>query len=285
MFNAEVSRWIDSKKHVASSTLATYALIMGRFQQFLAIAPPKNMEEAAGTLPDFIESLEAHHISGSTIASYVSRVKEFFRFHGIEAVGEYRTTSKEKKRRQKKELAIWFDEKDIEACRSYIFPANHLRNSLIIQILIETGVRVGELTSVRCMDVDIDARTILIGTSKTVMRQVVISGSSAKRLHRYMPADLGSILGVTDGEELLFKITESGISKFINRMLNDLGLNAKGRGPHTFRHWAATSFCFTHGISLEHIALLLGDTPGMIRSTYLHPTPKMLHQIFGPAIS
>lgn len=286
MFREKIAAWLESKGHVAPSTLGTYQAVMDRFEGFLGASGAGTMDEAAGMLPAFIATLEEDGMSGTTIGAYVSRVKEFFRFHGVEANGGYRTTAKEKRRRQKKELARWFNEAEIKACLAYAFPANHLRNHLILRLLIETGMRVGELVSIRRSDANPQARTLLIGSSKTMIRHVVISEKSAALLQKYLGRNLELHLPEAKSTPTpLFPLTESGVAKVINRMLDDLSINAEGRGPHTFRHWAATAFCFNHNISLEHIAFLLGDTPETIRETYLHPTPQMLRTVFDPALT
>ena len=63
-------------------------------------------------------------------------------------------------------------------------------------------------------------------------------------------------------------------------MLSDLGMKKikDGRGCHTFRHYCATHLFYVGGMGLNDIATLLGDAPETIRSTYLHPTPKMLYK-------
>jgi integrase len=68
------------------------------------------------------------------------------------------------------------------------------------------------------------------------------------------------------------------MKRIVNDMLVDLDLKngADGRGPHTFRHYCATHLHYIGNVSISDIGFLLGDTPDMIRSSYLHPTPEML---------
>jgi integrase len=68
--------------------------------------------------------------------------------------------------------------------------------------------------------------------------------------------------------------------KIITGMLSDLGLKKQndGRGPHTFRHYAATHLYYNGDMDLNDLAIVLGDKPDTIRDNYLHPTPAMLRR-------
>lgn len=64
--------------------------------------------------------------------------------------------------------------------------------------------------------------------------------------------------------------TEDGLRAFIREYIA-LALDGDGRGPHSLRRACAT-WLYHHGWEVEEIALLLDDTPAVVRRSYLNWT-------------
>lgn len=221
----------------------------------------------------FTKHLEDRGVAGTSIQQYLTVVKIFFKWNGTPVDYSYRIPSKERNANALKRMNRWFDEDDIKKCKNYKHD-NHLRNELIIHLLIETGIRIQELSDIMVKDVNINERIIRIKQSKTKPRVVFFSSETRRRFVR-----LGS-------EQLPFRLnkklfpTKDQVYNIVRSMLEDLELkkDKDGRGPHTFRHYCATYLFYVGNMRLEDVAKLLGDTPDVIERQYLHPTPKMLRQ-------
>ncbi len=169
------------------------------------------------------------------------------------------------------------------------------RDKLIVRLLADTGIRVGELVRLRERDVVEQSRTEAFlrvlgrsqggGAKGDRYRMVPLSPALAKRVHRYVakhrPADATSDRvfvsrrrSQNGGYEA---ISESGVQQ----MIRDLGERAGVRKrvhPHLFRHSAAT-FMLQRGMNPLLVAQVLGHTSlAMIQRVYAHLTPTDAHQ-------
>jgi integrase len=250
------------------------------------------LREDTSMLTAFVGYLTHKKLSGTTIRQYVNVVKIMFKFHGRPIDFTYKMPTKEKRKKQAKDMERWFLEDDMEK-----ISANRrnllLRNQIIIQLLRETGMRVKELANLGNEDIFICERTCWIRNSKTQPRPAFFSPSTMRLFISWVESmnseawrNLKVKKGILTGEK--FKLCVKGkpfpnpaqIKKIVSDFLTDIGLKngADGRGPHTFRHYVATILYYEGNMALEDIATLLGDTPETIRRHYLHPTPRMLQE-------
>lgn len=125
-------------------------------------------------------------------------------------------------------------------------------------------------------------KAILLFWSKTTPRPVFFTPETAIHLDKHLEAFFpdpakDSFKKIFPGKNMIYKIIDS--------MFKDLDLKIKGdgRGPHTFRHYVATSLRYNFRMDLDHIARLLGDTQKTISTRYLHPTAEMLHNLINKA--
>ncbi|MBB4934579.1 site-specific recombinase XerD [Lipingzhangella halophila] len=110
-----------------------------------------------------------------------------------------------------------------------------IRNKTIIMVLIDTGIRVGELCSLRVTDVDFDVRLLTV-RGKTGERTVPFGKACAAALRRFMRhrgrhPRAGShwlFIGATNG------ITASTVRKMFQSYGEQVGI--PGLHPHRFRH-------------------------------------------------
>jgi len=132
-----------------------------------------------------------------------------------------------------------------------------IRNWTILRILLECGLRQGELRQLKCDDVDLRGNTISIyrrpddpedprlnpPTQKTYDRKIPISNSLAQLIEDYMLGP-GSDMATISGSPFLF-LSHSNNSKgeplgpkTVERIVKELGahLNIKGLCPHDLRH-------------------------------------------------
>ncbi len=255
----------DEVMGLAESTQDMYRyVLMTAFLPFMDSRQPFKVTDVVW----FTKHLEDKGMAGTTIQQYLTVVKIFLKWSGTPVDYTYRIPNKERKANALKRMNRWFDENDIEKCLNYKY--ERPRDLLIVRLLIETGIRIQELSDISAKDVDINERTIRIKTSKTKPRVVFFSPvTSEKFVEAFLSRRAGKLF---PGKEQVYTIVRS--------MLEDLGLKdgRDGRGPHTFRHYCATYLFYVGDMRLEDIARLLGDTPDVIERQYIHPTPKMLRE-------
>ena len=227
----------------------------------------------------FARYLEDKGLSATSIQQYLTCTKIFLKWAGHPVEFTYKISNKARQENKKKHLDRWFTEKDIAACLSYRFDnGDALKYQAIVRLLVETGARVGEIASIRPIDMHLEDRYVSV-QGKTEPRPVIISDETAELLAR--------IVGELFLKDIRIFTKVEKVKVTITRMLEDLGLkNGKdGRGPHTFRHYTATYLFYSGNLRIEDIAFLLGDKVETIREKYLHPTPGMLRERVGSVLT
>ena len=231
--------------------------------------------EFENRMEDFVAYLINRGTDPYTVQHYLTITKFFLKKIGHQVNHIYKIPRDAKRRHDLKHQKRWFTDLDIARCMTYRFRRMHTRNHLLVRLLIETGARVNEIAHITVGNVNISKRTILISFSKTVPRPVFFSQETAVFIDRHFKGKFPDPLA--ESEAMLFP-GKNRIYKIIVEMLKDLDLKSKQdcRGPHTFRHYAATYLHYVKNMKLTSVAALLGDTPETISSRYLHPTAEML---------
>jgi site-specific recombinase XerD len=146
------------------------------------------------------------------------------------------------------------------------------RDVALILLLVDTGMRVGELCRLIVTDVDRGAGSLTV-VGKGNKRRTVYMGAAARRaLWRYLETDRRDAAG----DEPLFiavgscqtpdgRLTPNGIGQLMQRLAGAAGLRGIRCSPHTLRHTFAVSFLRGGGSVLELQRLLGHESLEMTR--------------------
>lgn len=271
--------FLDARRDLAKDTLESYSYSLQSFVDFA-----KNRIQSIDDITeDMLKRYTAHlrttkKCSATSIQQYVTILKLMLRWADHHVKYTYRMPSKDKKVIKLKRMNRWFTEEDVKRCLEYQFHVFHNRNHLMVRLMIETGARVREIAQVETRDINAVKCTARIRESKTEPRTVFYSQETGKVFGLVIKDIKNAKMKGKDIKHIKIFPSVKQMKRIVSDMLIDLGLkNTKdGRGPHTFRHYCATYLHYMGGLSISDIGFLLGDTPDMIRSRYLHPTPEML---------
>lgn len=113
------------------------------------------------------------------------------------------------------------------------------RDRAILRLLLDTGIRRGELTGLRLEDVDHDAKVLYVTGKGRRGRNCPYDREAALELDRYLRARKGH--PDADSPWLWLgkkgRLTDTGVSQMLRRRGREAGL--EGLHPHLFRHtWA-----------------------------------------------
>lgn len=142
---------------------------------------------------------------------------------------------------------------------------------VVLEILLGTGMRVGELTGIRLEDIDLTERVITILGKGSRQRRVFIPDDETATL-------VAVYLGVTDGRRKshdYFIITAHGSAastQHIRNLVREAAMEAdlpRRITPHMLRHTAATRL-LENGVDLRFVQRLLGHQS--ISTTELYTT-------------
>lgn len=149
---------------------------------------------------------------------------------------------------------------DVTAGRDFL----DRRDRALVRVLLDTGMRVGELVSMTVPDVNLDAQVLLVSRSKTKRGRLVPIGTKATaELDRYLlqrrkhkaAASPAVWLGQSG------PISDSLVRKILEKRCKQAGIARIH--PHQFRHTAAHKFLLAGGQE-QDLGRIAGWTPGSV---------------------
>lgn len=140
------------------------------------------------------------------------------------------------------------------------------RDAALITFVLDTGVRVSEVASLRIGDVDFENAVCRVGGKGSKERRVPVGRLARRELRRYLarrrrpPAD-APLFMAEHGEPL----TRWGIQKIVRRLAQRAGLQTRC-SPHVLRHTFARAF-LTNGGDVFALQRILGHSPASLDIT------------------
>lgn len=156
------------------------------------------------------------------------------------------------------------------------------RDSVIMELLYSTGVRVSELVNIKMKDINFSDKKIKI-LGKGNKERYVLYGSYLEQILK---------LYINDGRKKLLKannyylilnnrgnnLTTRGIREIINRIIKQGSLEFN-ISPHVFRHTFATHM-LENGAELRYVQELLGHENLSTTQIYTHVTNERLRSVY-----
>ena len=159
---------------------------------------------------------------------------------------------------------------------------SNLRDALLIRILYEGGLRIGEALSLWIEDFDISSTSIRVRESKTISgegRKVYVSGDTMNVFQDYLidyhDVDTNHVFinlsGPNKGEQLNYRAAFDVIERIRKKTQIDFT-------PHMLRHTYATEL-HEQGLEVSIIQKLLGHAQVQTTiQTYIHPTDETIRK-------
>lgn len=132
----------------------------------------------------------------------------------------------------------------------------------MIALLLDTGIRRGELATLTTGAIDLDRLTV---HGKTGWRQVPLSAATHHALLPITLPDPGAPVFRWRGQQ----ITPHSVGQRVRRLMEAAGVAGSRIGPHTLRHTFATHY-LRRGGDLRRLQLILGHASLQHTQLYLH---------------
>mgnify|MGYP000074366956 FL=1 len=158
------------------------------------------------------------------------------------------------------------------------------RDTLIIELLYATGVRVSELVNIKIKDINREEKLIKV-LGKGNKERMVIYNHTKKALDTYLK-DGYNYFNKKSSEYLILnkngnKLSERYIREIINKKVSQASLDIK-ISPHTLRHTFATDI-LENGADLMTVKELLGHESLNTTSIYTHITNEQIKKTYNLA--
>jgi integrase/recombinase XerD len=182
------------------------------------------------------------------------------------------------------------DEQEVNALLEAAWPEGPLglRNRAILETFYASGMRVGELVTLRLEWLDLDEGTARVIGKGNKERLVLLGGRAVEHLRSYQTKARPELVGPKTGGEVFIgshgrKLTTARIWGIVKEAMQRAGIK-KNIYPHLLRHSFATHL-LSHGADLRIIQELLGHVQLATTEIYTHVDQQRLrsiHQTFHP---
>jgi integrase/recombinase XerD len=216
-------------------------------------------------------------VSSRTINNIIRNIRIFYNWAEQEKLSYINPAAHVEYQKENEESFDVFTDEEVKALldapNKRIYTG--FRDYVMMLVLVDTGVRVGELTTLKRCDVDLLYRQIILPAEITKARRarvVPISPTTAKAL-----GDLFDMIGADDSQsdEYIF-LTQFGeryygdtFAKMLKKYAKKSGYPIKARvSPHTFRHYFAIKFLRNGGDPFA-LMKILGHTDMAMTQRYV----------------
>jgi integrase/recombinase XerC len=160
-----------------------------------------------------------------------------------------------------------------------------LRDRALLEILYSTGIRVGEVETMNCMDIDLKSGFILVTGKGSKQRRVPVGKRALAAIMRYLKSR-----GIEDPiycREPLFlnsrgrRLTTRSIRRVVYKWSASVAIS-RHVSPHVIRHTFATHM-LDSGADLRSIQEMLGHSSLSTTQRYTHLTLDKLMDVYDKA--
>ncbi len=231
----------------------------------LVIVEPRQVERI--DLVEFLAYLADQQVSGTSRARKIAAIREFFRFlvenGSIEKSPA--ATLKISKKEQKNRVYL----EQAEYNQMLVLAGANLRDLAILQVFLQTGVRVSELCQLQLDDVQFEARKLVVRAGKGMVgREIELEKKVIAALKNYL-----KVRPKTDSPYLFLnrwnqQIGERGVRDIVLKYRQAAGIK-KAASCHSLRHTFATAKA-RQGVSAFRLKEWLGHAKLDTTQIYVH---------------
>lgn len=248
-------------------TISAYISTAERFAEFQheQDRPTELAQISRGDVESFIEDQLAQH-SASTAATRYRCIQQFFRY----AVDESELDQSPMRNMapptvEERPVPVFTDDELralLKACNGGEFVER--RDTAIVRLFIDSGIRRAEMASIALDDVDLDAGAVLVRGKGNRYRHAPSGNKTTVALDRYLRLrrrhkradDPALWLGIRG------PLTDSGIAQMLERRAAAAGV--KDMNPHRFRHTFAHQWLAAGGAEGDLQAIAGWRSPQML---------------------
>jgi integrase/recombinase XerC len=257
-------------KNRSEATIRAYRTDVLQFiiwlrQNDLTITNPAHVGKI--DITEYLAFLAERRVSGVSRARKVAALREYFKFcldHEIIQKSPAATIAVPKKEKPSRTYLV-----PGEYNKMLSLAALNVRDFAILQVFLQTGVRVSELVALKVDDIDFAQRTLMVRAGKgMVSRTIELEKKAIQAIRNYLARRPH-----TTYEELFLNrddapFSERGIRKLVVKYRLTAGITKKA-SCHSLRHTFAT-YKATRGVSAYQLQEWLGHARLDTTQIYVH---------------
>jgi integrase/recombinase XerD len=263
-------RYLDGR-NCSPSTLRAYAVDLAQFISWLMSSFPADIEPGdvqRSDIEDYLFTLSRNGLSGKTRARKLAAIRQFFRYLKAHSRISSSPAADIEAPRKEQRQQVWLqpDEYNAMAAASAANP----RDRAILQVFLQTGVRISELCELRVSDIDFGQKTLTVRQGKGQKARVIeleAKGIAALRLWL-------RLRGEPETDHLFLNrfnqpFSDRGVRDLVTKYRVAAGITKKAT-PHSFRRTFA-DYKARNGITLPELMDWLGHEKLSTTQGYINP--------------
>jgi integrase/recombinase XerC len=256
-------------KNRSAATVRAYHTDIQQFLSYLhatnvSIKSPSDVEKV--DVVEYLSALAKRELTGIARARKMSALREYFRFlEGLGVIAKSPTTGIETPKREKNGRQVLRSD---EYTKMLSLAGANPRDYAILQIFLQTGIRVSELAHLRLEDIDFIKPAIIVRGKGSVEREIALEKKGVHALKSYL-----AVRGESFSSRVFLNyqgepISERGIRKLVVKYRKEAGITKKV-SCHTLRHTFAT-YKAEKGVSAFQLQQWLGHANLNTTQIYVH---------------
>ncbi|MES2567476.1 MAG: tyrosine-type recombinase/integrase [Bacteroidota bacterium] len=291
MLNKHLLSFIDYltfEKRYSVHTITSYKNDLSQFIEYLN--PEKEeidiTEVNYQQIRAWVSVLIKNKIAARSVNRKLSSLKSFFKFLQRQQIIGINPMSKISGPKTPKRLPVFVDENQMEDLFTEVkFEEGFtgIRDSLMLDLFYQTGIRRSELTHLKETDVDLFNSTIKVLGKRNKERIIPISLSLKRNLESYLRVkqelNLFNIMLLVSekGKTLTDQFVYSTVKKYLSQVTT-----IQKKSPHVLRHTFATHL-LNNGADINAVKDLLGHANLSATQIYTHNTIEKLKKSYKQA--
>ena len=259
-----------SGKNKSSATCKAYQTDLTQFFSFLSANSVTAIAPTAVTkldISEYLSSLAKDGLSGVSRARKLAAIREYFRF--LESFGYIGKSPVVGIATPKKEQPTRTALRPEEYLMMLAQAGGNPRDYAILQVFLQTGIRVSELCDLLLSDIDLEGKTLTIREGKGMRSRVIaLEKKGVHALKSYL-----AVRPETPAQHLFLNkygqpLTERAIQMLVKAYREQAGIT-KPATPHSFRHTFGT-YKAEKGVDVFQLRDWLGHKNLTTTQIYVH---------------
>ena len=281
---SEFLKYIDLEKNYSNYTLINYKDDLSFYLDFLNKENIDVLDSDYKVIRNYLSYMYNKKYSSKTISRHISSLRSFYKYMLKEnyIVKNPMTLISNPKQESKLPHFLYYNE--LETILNIPDKSTPLgqRDSVILELLYSTGIRVSELVNIKLKDINLSTRKIRI-LGKGNKERIVLYGEYLKNLLDIYLNDGREKLVKNNQEYLVLNKNGSGLTTRGVRVIID-NILKKGEidfhiSPHVLRHTFATHM-LDSGADLKSVQELLGHENLSTTQIYTHVANERLRKVY-----
>ncbi len=276
--------YLKTERRYSQKTITSYYGDLVEYDDFIKNNCIEILDINYDVVNRYLKYLYEKKISKSSISRKLSSIRGLYNYlirENIVSINYFNEVSNPKKDLY---LPRFLKREELDKIFSVCDNKNPIeqRDTLVMELLYATGLRVSELVNIKVANIDQKNRTIKVLGKGSKERIVIFNNHTKEAMDIYLREGYKTFN--KEGSQYLIlnkygnKLSERYVRNIVDKFVRKAGLNIK-IGPHALRHTFATDM-LENGSDLMTVKELLGHESLNTTSIYTHVTNEHIKKTF-----